>query len=171
MKEEPIREPSIFNADDAGGWMDRKADPAIFKYDTGRSWGCGVVIFGPKKYATGKGSDHTTDMDGYSQLVIDAAIPAGLKFNLIVDESGVGPSYQETFNTDAGDDGESFIMKDIEGVGRRSNYKIDLKDLKPRDDWGNQRGKRRVDMNAMRGFGLHLSGGQGKGEIQARAHF
>ena len=93
------------NADDAGGWMDRRADPAIFKYDTGRSWGCGVVIFGPKKYATGKGSDHTTDMDGYSQLVIDAAIPAGLKFNLIVDESGVGPSYQETFNTDAGDDG------------------------------------------------------------------
>ena len=166
LKEEPILEPSIFNADDAGGWMDRKANPAIFKYDTGQSWGCGIVFFGPKKYATGKGADHTTDMDGYSQLVIDAKIPAGLKFNLLVDESGVGPNYQETFNTEAGDDGESFIIKNSEGKPGRSVYTFDLKDLEPRDNWGNQRGKRRVDMNAMRGFGLHLSGEQGKGEIE-----
>ncbi|MHC5214868.1 MAG: beta-galactosidase [Planctomycetota bacterium] len=166
LKEEPILEPSIFNADDAGGWMDRKADPVILKYDTGQSWGCGVVFYGPQKYATGKGADHTTDMDGYSQLTIDAKIPAGLNFNLLVDESGVGPNYQETFNTDGGDDGESFIIKDIKGAGYRFKYEIELKNLKPRDDWGNQRGKHRVDMNAMRGFGLHLSGEQGKGEIE-----
>ena len=166
LKEEPILEPSIFNANDAGGWIDRKADPPILHYDTGKSWGCGIVFFGPKKYATGKGADHTTDLDGYSQLVIDAKIPAGLKFNLLVDESAVGPNYQETFNTDAGDDGESFIIKDNEGKGNRSLYTFELKDLKPRDDWGNQRGKRRVDMNAMRGFGFHLHGDQGKGQIE-----
>jgi hypothetical protein len=70
------------------------------------------------------------------------------------------------FSTDAGDDGESFIIKDMKGIEGRFKYEIDLKDLKPRDDWGNQRGKRRVDMNAMRGFGLHLLGGQGDGEIE-----
>ena len=122
--------------------------------------------FWTQKFATGKGADHTTDLDGYSQLVIDAKIPAGLKFHLLADESGVAPPYLETFNMSAGDDAEAFIIKDNEGKEGRSVYTFELKDLKPRDNWGNQRGKRRVDMNAIKGFGLHLLGEQGDGEIE-----
>ncbi|MHC5140527.1 MAG: hypothetical protein ACYSOD_00760, partial [Planctomycetota bacterium] len=166
LKEEPILEPAIFNAEDAGGYIDTKALPATLHYDTGQSWGCGIVFFGPQKFATGKGADHTTDLDGYSQLVIDAKMPAGLKFHLLVDESGVAPPYLEAFNMSAGDDAEAFMIEDNEGKEGRSVYTFELKDLKPRDNWGNQRGKRRVDMNALRGFGLHLLGGQGEGEIE-----
>ena len=165
LKEKPILEPSIFNAEDAGGYIDTKALPATLHYDTGQSWGCGIVFFGPQKFATGKGADHTTDLDGYSQLVIDAKMPAGLKFHLLVDESGVAPPYLEAFDMSAGDDAEAFIIKDNEGKEGRSVYTFELKDLKPRTNWGNQRGKRRVDTNAMRGVGIHLVGEQGKGEI------
>jgi hypothetical protein len=165
LKEKPILEPSIFNAEDAGGYIDTKALPATLHYDTGQSWGCGIIFFGPQKFATGKGADHTTDLDGYSQLVIDAKMPAGLKFHLLVDESGVAPPYLEAFDMSAGDDAEAFIIKDNEGKEGRSVYTFELKDLKPRTNWGNQRGKRRVDTNAMRGVGIHLVGEQGKGEI------
>jgi hypothetical protein len=165
LKEEPILEPSVFSAADAGGYIDRKAEPVVFHYNTGQSWGCGVVFFGPEKYATGKGADHTTDLDGYSRLIIDAKIPAGLKFHLLVDESGVAPPYLETFNMAAGDDAEAFIIKDNVGKEGRFLYTFELKDLKPRDNWGNQRGRRRVDTNAMRGIGIHLLGEQGKDKM------
>ena len=65
----------------------------------------------------------------------------------------------------AGDDAEAFMIKDNEGKEGRSVYTLELKDLKPRENWGNQRGKRRVETNAMRGVGIHLVGEQGKGEI------
>lgn len=166
LTEEPVVKAEFFSADDASITLDKSNVPYILKYDTAKAWGCGIVLHGPKKYALGKGPVHATDLDGFSELVIDAKIPEGLIFDIFVDEAGVGPAYEESFNTEAGDDGESFIFKNIAGKGQRFTYRLELKDLQPRTDYGNQRGKRRIDLNAIKGFAFYLRAHQDSGIIK-----
>ena len=166
LTEEPIAKAELFGADDASITFDKSNVPYILKYDTAKAWGCGIILHGPKKYALGKGPVHATDLDGFSELVIDAKIPAGLSIDIFVDEAGVGPAYEESFNTEAGDDGESFIFKNVTGRGERFTYRLQFKDLQPRTDYGNQKSKRRIDLNAMKGFAFYLKGHQGSGIIK-----
>jgi hypothetical protein len=166
LTEEPTTKAEFFHADDASISFDENNVPYVLRYDTAKAWGCGMILHGPKKYALSKSAVHATDLDGYSELVIDAKIPAGLSLDIFVDEAGVGPAYEESFETGAGDDGESFIFKNITGTGERSTYTLRFKDLEPRTDYGNQRGKRRIDLNATKGFAFYLRGHQGSGIVK-----
>jgi len=118
ITEEPILTPELFHADDASISFDRSSHPALLKYNTGELWGCGLLFHGPKRSATGRGPKHTTDLDGYSVVVVDAEIPRDLSFEFFVDEAGVAPVDAEIYNTDGGDDGESFTFTPHIGQGR-----------------------------------------------------
>jgi len=169
IAEEPILTPELFHADDASISFERDGLAAIVKYDTGELWGCGLLFHGPKRLATGKGPEHATDLDGYSVVVIEAEIPQDLSFELFVDEAGVAPADAEIYNTDGGDDGESFAFTPTLGKGRRFEYRFELKDLLGRTTHGNQKGLRRVDMRSMKGFAMYFHGRQGGGTIRIRS--
>lgn len=166
IAEEPILAPELFHADDASISFDYSGRTAIVKYDTGELWGCGLLFHGPKKLSIGRGPEHTTDLDGYSVVVIDAEIPQDLSFEFFVDEAGVAPADAEIYNTDGGDDGESFTFTPTLGKGRRFEYHFELKELLGRTTHGNQKGLRCVDMRSMKGFAMYFHGRQGNGTIR-----
>jgi hypothetical protein len=166
ITEKPVRHPELFNADDASFTSERINGGIKLTYDTGVEWGCGALFFGPERMALKVGPKNATDLDGYSSLVIDAEIDKGLLFEIIVDEAGVDVAGALSYDVSAGDDGESFSFSGLLGTGKREEIKLNLEDLKHRLTWGNQKGFRKVDINAIKGIGVLLMSGQGKGEIK-----
>jgi hypothetical protein len=165
--EQPIAPPAIFEAPDADLNLNKENLTATINFDTGHQWGCGVTFFGPKKLAVHSGPKHTTDLDGYSILIMDAEMPTDIAFEIFVDEAGVASPYEQSYNIQAGDDGESFtFMKTYLGQGKRHIYQFELANLQPRLNWGNQNGLRRVNLMAMKGIAMYLRGDQGMGEIK-----
>ncbi|WP_146662670.1 hypothetical protein [Anaerohalosphaera lusitana] len=169
LEETPIQGPELFNAPDAKTSLKKDGDVLTFEYNTGDQWGCGVIFHGPKMWALEYGPNYAVNLDGYSTLVIDAEFSQDVTFEVFVDEAGVGHHQSESFNVEAGDDGESFTFGPIPASSGRKEYRFDFEDLKARVDWGNQRGARRVDLNAMKGFAIYLIGGQGQGTIDIRS--
>jgi hypothetical protein len=159
-----VAPPGGFAADDAEIFLEKKDGKLHIKYNTGEQWGCGFTIFGPADYAV-DGPDNSTDMDGYSAIVIEGTFPEKLSFTLILDEAGTDSPMAQSYDTRAGDDGESFTFPESTGTGKMNTYRYELKDLLPRDVWGNQQGKRKVDMNAIKGPALVFGAFQGSGEI------
>lgn len=166
IAEEAISSPELFHAPDASLTTTSNDGMLKIDYNAGSQWGCGILFYGPKSLAVGRGPEQATDLDGYSLLVLDAEIPEGLSIEIIVDEAGADEKAMPSYNIAAGDDGESFIFNTIEGSGRRSTFKLNFKDLQPRITWGNQKGFRRVDMHAMKGIGLYIRAGYGEGTIK-----
>ncbi|MCK5603490.1 beta-galactosidase [Candidatus Pacearchaeota archaeon] len=166
IKENSVAEPEIFKAPDASLKTVLYDGLLELSYDTGQAWGCGIVFFGPKKYALENANPFATDLDGYSIIEFDAEFPENATFDFLIDEAGVGAPGLEKYDTRAGDDGESFIFKTQFGKGGRHKYRFELKNLLPRPAWGNQKGKRRVNINAIKGTGIYLHGGQGSGTIK-----
>ena len=166
IHENTVAEPEIFKAPDASMKMNVHDGIVELNYDTGQAWGCGIVFFGPKKYALENANPFATDLDGYYIIEFDADFPENATFDFLIDEAGVGAVGLEKYDTRAGDDGESFIFKTQFGKGVRHKYRFELKNLLPRPAWGNQKGKRRVNINAVKGTGIYLHGGQGQGTIK-----
>jgi hypothetical protein len=135
------------------------------EYNTGSDWGCGVLFFGPKMYSLSRGPGFATDLSSYYALEVDVCVPKGVSFEVVADEAGVAGPDSVNYNTEAGDDGESFAFKTTLGTGKRETIRLNFDELLVRKTWGNQRGARRVDLNAMKGLGLYVHGGQGKGQI------
>jgi len=98
-------------------------------------------------------------------LEIDWILPKGLTYAILVDEAGVDVPDKTHYNNLAGDDAESFTFHNRFGNGSREKTRFQFKDLKPRISWGNQNGQRRINLNAMKGIGIYIAGGQGKGQI------
>lgn len=166
MAEEAIADPALFHAPDASISMSVEDGATVLNYNTGNEWGCGVLFFGPRSYAVGRGPKHATDLDGYPLIILDAEIAKDVSFEILIEEAGSASPVTVAFNTDAGDDGESFKSKPVYGKGGRFTYQINLNELLPRTKWGNQKGQKRVDMHALKGLALFLRDGQGIGVIR-----
>lgn len=162
----PIKRPEVFYAPDAK--IELKQGPNILQipFDTGNEWGCGVMFFGPKKFKSASGQDYVTSLDGYSAIELDAVIESSIVFDVFLDEAGVTAPNVDSYDSSAGDDAESFLIPSNQGRTERSTYRFDLYKLEPRKDWGNQKGMRRVDINAIKGLSLFFHGGQGTADIQ-----
>jgi len=162
---DPIAPPSPYNATDASVTVSIENGTLTAKYDTGESWGCGFHVFGPKKLKLPEATrSEATDLAGYTRLVLEATVPDGLTFSIILDEAGVGPPGGD-FSSPSADDGESFSTPGQHGHGRLHTYTIDLHRLFLRNTWGNQEGLKRIDMNAMLGIAVGIEGKQGAGEL------
>jgi len=165
LKCEFVRGPELFCALDANVSLKQQPDVLTVEYNTGSDWGCGVLFFGPKMYSLSRGPGFATDLSGYYALEVDVCVPKGVSFEVVADEAGVAEPVSFNYNTEAGDDGESFAFKTTFGTGKRETIRFNFDELIVRKTWGNQRGARRVDLNAMKGLGLYLHGRQGRGQI------
>ncbi|MEQ8818914.1 MAG: hypothetical protein RLY93_01620 [Sumerlaeia bacterium] len=135
-------------------------------YDSGHDWGAGMTFVAPSPVATPSpdGAGMVADLDGYDTLVVEATAPEGLKFNVIFEEAGAAAPGSQSYGR-AGDDGESFLWETQLGTGEATIYRLPLANLQPRTNWGNQDGKRVVDLKAMRGPIVMITPGQGEGTI------
>jgi hypothetical protein len=162
----PAGEPETYNAPDAGIDLKKESDHLVIAFDTGKDWGCGVLFFGPKQFANTSGPAHSTNMDGYSAIELDAEIGTNIVFDLFVDEAAIAAPDAPSYNTSGGDDGESFLFPSIQGKQTRCVYRLELKNLEARTNWGNQKGARKVDIYSIKGMSLFFHGGQGKDQIK-----
>jgi len=162
----PAGEPELYHAPDAQIDLKKEADCLVISFDTGKEWGCGVLFFGPKEFANAASPVHAADMGGYSAIELDAVIGTNIVFDLFVDEAGIGPINAASYDTSGGDDGEGFLIPSIQGKQQRQVYRLELKNLEPRTNWGNQKGARKVDVHSIKGMSLFFHGGQGKDQIK-----
>jgi hypothetical protein len=160
-----IQQPEFFHAADANITLAKNDANVIVNYNTGSLWGCGMLIFGPEKYTVKSGPAYATNLDGYDALEIDWIVPKSVSYEIILDEAGVDLPDKTNYNMLAGDDAESFTFSNHFGTSERVKSRFEFKDLKTRSSWGNQNGQHRLTMNAMKGMGLYMAGGQGSGKI------
>jgi hypothetical protein len=158
----PTLQPELFCAPDARISLEKEQDVWILNLDTGKQWGGGANFFGPEKFKNPSGPAYATDLSGYSAIEMDAAIGKGVTFSLFLDEAGVDNPTAVTYDTSGGDDAEAFVISAIQGRQERFLYRFELKNLQPRKDWGNQKGLRKVDIQAIKGVAIFLNGGQGE---------
>jgi hypothetical protein len=160
LAHEPLSPHLAFNAPDASiSLAPAPGGGLLVTATTGAIWGCGISFFGPRTSAVADATSAATDLDGYEYLRIDADIPKGAEFQVILDEAGVGPPGALAFDTSGGDDGESYGFPIDVSKGGRQTWRYPLKNLEPRNVWGNQSGKRRIDMNSVKGPGLVFTSG------------
>jgi agarase len=168
IHEKWIKQPELFHAEDASialEGLDVNEGNLIINFNTGSLWGCGMLIFGPEKYAVKSGPVYATNLDGYDAIEMDWFVPKNVTYEIMADEAGVDLPDKAKYNTLAGDDAESFTFGNHSGSGNREKCRFEFKNIKPRTSWGNQNGQRRFTTNAMKGIGLYVAGGQGNGKI------
>jgi hypothetical protein len=162
----PAGEPELYNAPDAGIGLKKESDHLVISFDTGKNWGCGVLFFGPRAFANTSSPVHATNMDGYSAIELDAAIGSNILFDVFLDEAGITAPDAASYDTSGGDDAEGFLFSSIQGKQQRNIYRLELKNLEARTNWGNQKGARKVDIHSIKGVSLFFHGGQGKDQIK-----
>jgi hypothetical protein len=163
----PAEEPAGWSAEEAGIGVVREGETLALYMNTGDgSWGCGVSLFGPQEWVVGEGP--STDLDGYSTIVLDAEVPDNMVFRVYLEEATVGPpgTIQES---ELGDDGESFTSELLFGSGTRETFRIPMAEMDHRGDWGNQSGDRRIDLGAMKGIALYFPNGQGEDVVRVHS--
>lgn len=166
LKTTPAAEWGLYHAPDADIKIHKETEHVTLELTTGNNWGCGILFFGPESWAVPLGPKPATDLDGYSVIELDAEIPESVTFAVFVDEAGVGPPDAQSYDMTAGDDGESFLIGPNHGLGKRRIVQFELNKLKPRLDWGNQQGLRKVDMHAIKGVSLYFYGGQANHSVK-----
>ncbi len=153
-----VREPEIWHAPDASLAWTADSDGLSLKIDVGTSYGCGLSFYGPKSAALKDGPADATDLDGYSQVVIEYTAPRGLQLNFVLAEAGSGPPGKADYSSSAGDDGEAFISDAWYAPGKRAVQRIAIRDLERQRFWGNQRGGNQIETRAVLNLGLQFQG-------------
>ncbi len=159
---------AAFNASDATISVN-KADKGIaVSFSSGESWGCGISFFGPKSSALPGAKNTACDLDGYEFLVLEADIPKGVEFRLVLDESSVGAP-DGVADPAATDDGESFSFPHEVSKGGPQTWRYGLATIEARGDWGNQNGARRVDLQSLKGPAIIFSSGYKDAKVALRS--
>ncbi len=161
-------DPEIWGATDAKLSYRREGAALVLDYVAGLAHGAGINVYGPatsRITAPAGASTLTTDLDGYTHIVLEATAPKGVQINIIMAEAAAGPSGKGSYVSPAGDDGEAFISDPIYGQGGKHTYRIAIRDLKKQQHWGNQRGKGRIEMNAVLSMGIQVQGSPDKGTV------
>lgn len=133
-------------------------------YETGTGWGCGASMPSniPPLVAPG-----IVDLRGYNFIDFKAFLPVGVTFSVYMSESGTAapnmPASQ--YAGQNGADGESYSFPAFTGTGKWEDYRVDLSELELRDSWGNQKGNKILDMQAISDVQFYLPGNQGAGRM------
>lgn len=170
LRSEPAAPHGTFAAPDAGIGIESLPEGGMkLSMDTGATWGCGVALHGPKAMAVAGAAAWAVDLDGYSRIVIEGEFPRDMEILVAVDEAGVAEPGSPTFDTRAGDDGESFAFDPVIAQGGPQTIALDLHDLRTRGVWGNQAGKKRLDLPALKGVAVVFGGGAGTATVLLRS--
>ncbi|NQV29686.1 MAG: MFS transporter [Candidatus Marinimicrobia bacterium] len=134
-----------------------EAGGAILNYDADLESGADLVFYGPELLALDKEASLATNLDGFPQVEINAALPAIESFRVVFNEAEVSES---------GADGESYyidLKADKSNNANGNLYKFRLDDLVRSPLSGNQNGNKHLDMQSMKSISLQLSGFEGAG--------
>lgn len=131
-----------------------------FDYDSGKAWGCGLGL-----KAAGSNSDGSADLLGSTGVQLRLRAPKGLRFQVFISESGCGDPALDAHPGVAGADGESYSSPVFVGSGEAQTIAVPWDQLELRQYWGEQRGNRTVDVQAITAVDLSLGGGQGAGSL------
>lgn len=135
-------------------------DGARLRYESGSGWGAGVSLLPVSS---------PFDASGAAHLELTLQIPAGQRVQVLINEAGAAAAGQASYRGHAGSDGESYEFPVLVGSGKQETYVIDLLELERRTAWGNQRGARVLDLQALVTVDLYVPGKQGNGEIRVVA--
>lgn len=122
---------------------------------TPMGWGCGVDL--PLGRAHNKDGINAA---GSLHVQVRARIPAGNQATLIINESGAAQLGEQTYSGQRGADGESFYSPSLAGTGAWVTYDLPLTEFTLNPTYGNQRGKRIMDTQALRNVAVFLPGTQ-----------
>jgi hypothetical protein len=165
----PIRPPETWNAPDARVGVIPEGKTLVLDYDTGKQWGGGLNLFGPASNRVARGPAEATDLDGYTEIVVEYEAPKGLQMTITLHEASAGAPGQAKYDTGAGDDGESYSSDSFYATGERTTKRLPIADLRAEQNWGNQQGQRRIDMNAIKTIGIQFQGAPQHGQVRVLA--
>lgn len=120
------------------------------------SWGGGISLHIPPSHVV-------SSSDGFSllgrtgvELRVNASQRLFVRLQLV--ESGAGPVGEQAYTGDNGADGEVYITPLIELSPGDQSIQIEWADLDVHQHFGNQRGNRRLDLQAIRSIDLYIPG-------------
>ncbi|MDD2238106.1 MAG: hypothetical protein PHG65_12950 [Kiritimatiellae bacterium] len=161
---EPLAQPILFTDAstrfitwgdaDAGGKIDaqKNDDGTLTLHIHPAGWGCGITFF--PRDALPKNPDASVSLLGADRFVVDLQCTSPILVGPSLSESGCGPVSSQTFSGYGGADGEGYT-----GVGREIQpgegpYTLPLKEMGLNTGYGNQRGNKIVDMQAVESLQL-----------------
>ncbi|MHC5158227.1 MAG: MFS transporter, partial [Planctomycetota bacterium] len=137
----------------------------VINYDKDQPSESGVVLYGPRALMSKAKLVQATDFHEYASVELKADIPEGLSMEIIFNEAGVSPGAGETYGTAAGDDGESYYLQVASNELDKGVLAFDINQLKPYASYGNQNGKKQLDLQAIKNIVLRFPELQGNGAI------
>jgi hypothetical protein len=134
--------------------------------ETGSGWGGGLSLVPNSTQLLPDAQ--AINLVGFDVIEIFAKATRDLRFWVYLTESGAGPPHAQQQVGLAGADGESYTLPMLIGRGTWTVYRLSLSEIEPRTNWGNQRGNRVLDLQAIASIDLHIGGAQGAGELEIR---
>lgn len=118
-------------------------------------WGGGLSLYPPSEFAK------PVTPDGFSilgrrgiEFNLRASTPLQLRIQIV--EMGAGPVGEQAYAGTAGSDGEVYISYPLMLAAGQSVIQIAWDDLDVHEGYGNQRGNRRLDLQALQSIDLYL---------------
>ncbi len=139
-----------------------KNEMLVVDVDSGNGWGGGIDI---KSNFKKRNKDESVDVRGAGKIVVVAKIPDKMHFIMQLNESGTDDAGKQIYEGVCNADGESFTAIEMQGTGKFEKYIIDFKLLELRDFFGNQRGNRNIDLQAIKSIAFYFPGNQGRENI------
>ena len=143
----------------------REGQKVVIDYDKAQPSESGVVFYGPKALASKANLVRATDLHEYASVELEAQIPEGLSMEIIFNEAGIAPEAGETFGSLAGDDGESFYLDIASNELKDGTLLFNFSELKPHASYGNQNGKKQLDIHAIKNIVVRFPELKGVGTI------
>lgn len=143
----------------------RRGAAVLAKILSGDGWGAGLqMLTAPTLPTNGK----AVNLLGARRVVITLKAPKGFRFIFQLNESGHGAAGGQTYNGEAQADGEAYQGPEMAGTGRMTRYEIELEQMTPNTGYGNQRGNKVVDVQAVDHLGFYFPSRQ-KGSLEVKS--
>jgi hypothetical protein len=102
---------------------------------------------------------------GATRVALKIRAPRRLRYSVVVTESGAEEREAASFAGARGADGEQYY-RELRGAGKAREEVLDLSRFRFSTTYGNQKGNRRLDTQAILRVELVVPGGQGPGQIE-----
>lgn len=169
-EEAPVSSPLLSSAADTpyflwgdveGGskWKANATNGNVLAFDTdvGTGWGSGITWFPDQGV---KNQDNSVNVAGATRLVVRLNAPEGVRLRFGLLESGATSFDAAQYFGVNGADGEAFRHEGVKTAAGWQTYTIPLSDLKLNGGYGNQKGNRRIDTQALKGIEILVPGGE-----------
>ncbi len=152
----------------ARAWADAAFPPSVLLETTStglvfclralQGWGGGLSVPAPADAALH--ADGSYSVAGTAWLAVEVDAPPGIRFRLILNESGAAPPGEQVYHGLGTADGESYISEELVTRGGVETIEIHLQSLSLNPAFGNGRGNHVVDLTFLRGLDMMFSVGQ-----------